>query len=73
MRYTVDMASGGIIYVPSFMKIGTDVQAIFTFGFSNLKGCNAGITDGRFINYSVEMMLGAMMYIPSCIKTGSGT
>jgi hypothetical protein len=41
------MASGGMIYIASFMKIGTGLQAILTFCFSNLNGCNVGITDGR--------------------------
>jgi hypothetical protein len=29
--YAVEMASCGMIYVPSFMKIGTGVQAILRF------------------------------------------
>jgi hypothetical protein len=33
--------------VPSFMKIGTVVQAILRFSFRNLKGCNVCITGGR--------------------------
>jgi hypothetical protein len=41
-----------------FMKIGTGVPAILTFCFSNLKGCNVGITDVKFMNYSVEMGFG---------------
>jgi hypothetical protein len=36
-----------MIYIPSFMKIGTGVQAILRFPLSNLRGCNVGITDGR--------------------------
>jgi hypothetical protein len=28
MRYTVDMASLGMIYIPSFMKIGWDIPVI---------------------------------------------
>jgi hypothetical protein len=34
-------------YTSSYMKIGTCVQAIFSFYLSNLNGCNIGITDGR--------------------------
>jgi hypothetical protein len=41
------MGSGGMIYIRSFMKIGVGVQVILRFGYSNLKGCNVGITDGR--------------------------
>jgi hypothetical protein len=28
MKYIVEMASGGIIYVPSFMEIGSVIQVI---------------------------------------------
>jgi hypothetical protein len=31
MMYAIDMASCGMIYLPSFMKIGTGVQAILRF------------------------------------------
>jgi hypothetical protein len=41
------MASGGMIYVPSLMKIGIGVQAILRVCLRNLRGCNASITDGR--------------------------
>jgi hypothetical protein len=40
------MVSGGMIYIASFMKIGTDIQALSMFCFSNLNGCSVGITDG---------------------------
>jgi hypothetical protein len=45
MKYTAEMASDGLIYIPSFMKIGTGIQAILWFCL-NLRGCNVGITDG---------------------------
>jgi hypothetical protein len=44
--YAVELVSSGIIYTPSFMKIGTGVQAILRFDLRNLRGCNYGITDG---------------------------
>jgi hypothetical protein len=47
MMYAVEMASSGMIYLPSFMKIATGDQAILRFGLRNLKACNVGITDGR--------------------------
>jgi hypothetical protein len=47
MKYAVGKASYGKIYVPSFMKIGTGVQAIFKFCLRNLRGCNVGITDRK--------------------------
>jgi hypothetical protein len=42
------------IYIPSFMKIGTGVQAILRFRLRNLRGRDIGITDGRdrFRNFS---------------------
>jgi hypothetical protein len=45
MRYTADMASDGVIYTPSFMKIDTDVQAILMFCLSNLNNYNVGIAE----------------------------
>jgi hypothetical protein len=47
--YAIDMASGGMIYIQSFMKIGTGVEAILRFCLRNLRGCNVGITDGRVL------------------------
>jgi hypothetical protein len=47
MIYTVEMASCGVIYLPSFMKIGTGIQAILRFCLSNLNACNVGITNRR--------------------------
>jgi hypothetical protein len=29
MKYTVEMVSGGIIYIPTFMKTGLGIQVIF--------------------------------------------
>jgi hypothetical protein len=45
MKYTVEMAPDGMIYLPRFMKFCTGVQAILRFHLSNLNGCNVGITD----------------------------
>jgi hypothetical protein len=47
MMYAVEMASCGMIYLPSFMKTAKGVQAILRFCLSNLTGCNVGITNGR--------------------------
>jgi hypothetical protein len=44
--YAAEMPSRGRIFLPSFMKIGAGLQAILRFCFSNLNGCNVGITDG---------------------------
>jgi hypothetical protein len=40
------MTSGGMIYIPGFMKIGIGVQAILRFYLRNLRCFNVGITDG---------------------------
>jgi hypothetical protein len=41
------MGSDGMIYIPTFIKIGIDIEGILGVSFSNLKGCNVGITDCR--------------------------
>jgi uncharacterized protein YraI len=45
--YAVEMASCGMISLPSFMKIAAGVQAILRFCLRNLRVCNVRITDGR--------------------------
>jgi hypothetical protein len=37
------------MYIPSFMKIGKDVEGILRSCCRNLKGCNVGITEGRVL------------------------
>jgi hypothetical protein len=37
MMYAAEMGSGGIIYEPSFMKIGTDFRAILRFRLQKLE------------------------------------
>jgi hypothetical protein len=46
MKYTVEIGSGGMICISSFIKIGTGVERILRFLFRNLMGCNAGIISG---------------------------
>jgi hypothetical protein len=41
------MALYGMMYMPSFMKIGIDIQVILRFCLSDLNGCDADITNGR--------------------------
>jgi hypothetical protein len=45
--YAVEMALCVILFLPSFMKICTGVQAILQFSLSNLNCRNVGITAGR--------------------------
>jgi hypothetical protein len=47
MRYTTEMASDSMIYIPSFMNIVSGIPEILWFCLSNLNGCNVGITDGK--------------------------
>jgi hypothetical protein len=47
MMYAVEMALCGMIYLPSFMKIGTGIQAVLRFCPSFLNCCNVGVTNGR--------------------------
>jgi hypothetical protein len=47
VRVRHEVASGGMMYIPSFMKTGTGVQAILRFCLRNLRGYNVGIADGR--------------------------
>jgi hypothetical protein len=49
MIYATEMVSGGMIYmyIPSFMKIGTGVQAILRLYLRNLRGYNVDITGGK--------------------------
>jgi hypothetical protein len=36
-------------YIRSFMKIGAGVQAVLRFYLRKMRGCNVGITDGRYL------------------------
>jgi hypothetical protein len=47
MKYPIDMALDDMIYISSYMKIGTGVRAILRSFLSNFRGCNVGITDAR--------------------------
>jgi hypothetical protein len=52
MKYAVGMASCGMIYVSSFMKTSTGVQAILRFCLRNVRGCNVSVTDGKDLRSS---------------------
>jgi hypothetical protein len=47
MKYAVEITSCSFIYLPSFMKIGTGVQAILRFASEILEAVMLVITDGR--------------------------
>jgi hypothetical protein len=38
MKCSIEISAGGMIYIPSFMKIGTGVEGTLRFCPSNLKG-----------------------------------
>jgi hypothetical protein len=42
MKYVIEMTSSGLTYIPSFVEMGTDIQAIL-FCLNSLKGYNVGI------------------------------
>jgi hypothetical protein len=44
-KYTVEMASDGIMYIPSFMTFGFGIRLILRASVNNLRGCNVGFTD----------------------------
>jgi uncharacterized protein YraI len=45
-KYSVEIASGGMVYIPSFMTIGSGVQVIFRYCLHDLTGCSVGISEG---------------------------
>jgi hypothetical protein len=47
MTSTIEVDSDDMIYIPSFMTIGSDIQVLLWFCLSNLGGCNVGNSDGR--------------------------
>ena len=46
MKHAVEIASCGMIYMPSFMNNGTGTQGTLRLCLSNLRGPNVGIIDG---------------------------
>jgi hypothetical protein len=51
----------------------TGIQAILRFCLRILRGCDVGITDGKwFFNYAVEVGSGEVIHLPSFIKIGLG-
>jgi hypothetical protein len=52
MKSAVEMTSGGLICIPSFMTIGSSIQAIWRILPKNLRGCSVGITEERDLLHS---------------------
>jgi putative transposon-encoded protein len=59
MKYATEMGSGAMMYIPSFIQIGSGIQKLIREGYT---GCREG-----FMKYATEMGSGAMIYIPSFI------
>jgi hypothetical protein len=73
MTYAVKMLSHVMLFLPSFMKIGTGVQATLRFCFSNMNGCKCWYCRWKWImKYTVEMGSGVMIYAPCSMTVGSG-
>jgi hypothetical protein len=47
MKYSAEMASCVMIYIPSLMKIGTGTEAILRVCLGNFTDSNVGISDVR--------------------------
>jgi hypothetical protein len=66
IKYTVEMAQDGMIWIPSFVTIGSGIQEIM------------GLLPGWyrwwevFVKHIFEVVSGGMLYIPSFIRIGSG-
>jgi hypothetical protein len=68
--YTIEMASCGMIYIPSFVKIGTSIQAILRFCLRDLRGCNVGTTDGSAkISLNPVYKLSVCLYCDRNVRT----
>jgi hypothetical protein len=59
MNYSVEIGSGALMYMPSFIKIGAGLHAILRFSLRNLRVCNVGITDVRYLRIT-PLRLGAL-------------
>jgi hypothetical protein len=46
MEYAVQIAPGDMIYLLSFMKMGTYIQRMLMYCLNNVRGCNVDIFDG---------------------------
>jgi hypothetical protein len=49
MEYGIEMVSRGTIHILSFMSTVAGIQAVLRFSLGNLRGCNVGITGGRYL------------------------
>jgi hypothetical protein len=47
MKYAVEMGSGAMVYIPNFMKIGSDIQKL-TEGYTNTQTGRMEIVQAYF-------------------------
>jgi hypothetical protein len=60
-----------MIYIQSFIKIGTGIQAILRICLSSSRGYNIGNTEGGIYDVRHEMSSGGMMYTLSSMTISS--
>jgi hypothetical protein len=71
-KCAAEIGSGGMMNLPSFMKIGTGVQAILRFSFRTLRGFNIGITHRRDLRYAPLRYLHIdIIFLSSSMTIGS--
>jgi hypothetical protein len=55
IKYSVEMGSGGIINLPSLIKIGTGAECVLSFCLSNFKTVMLVLLVEGFMKCTVEM------------------
>jgi hypothetical protein len=73
IKYVIEMASGGMICIPSFMMTSSGIPVILTTVPQQFEGlqCWYYWWEG-FMKYATEMVSRVMIYLPSFKKIGSG-
>jgi hypothetical protein len=73
MKYIVEMGSGGMIYIPSLMKIVTGIWGLLKFCLRNVRRCNSGVADGKeLVTCDIEMPSCGTIFLPNFMKIGTG-
>jgi hypothetical protein len=70
--YVTEMFSDGVLYLPSFMRIGKDVQAILRFCLSNMNCCVLLTGVGGIYECAGEIGWGGMIYLLTSMQIGIG-
>jgi hypothetical protein len=73
MKYAVEMVSGGMIWVPSFMKIGSSIQVILRLLPRHSERLQSWYYNWEgFMVYAIETTSYCMICIPSFMTIRSG-